>query len=71
MEFKSVVISLALLHRFVTLDQAVDAGRVDEEYNIHMWGMVEGGHDVDRANVSVQAATASTLLWLLELHSPK
>jgi ATP synthase F1 complex assembly factor 2 len=66
MEFKSVVIGLALVHRVITLDKAVEAGRVDEEYNIEMWGMVEGGHDVDRANVTVQAATASTLLWLLE-----
>ena len=67
MEFKSVVISLALLHRFIDMDQAVAAARVDEEYNIDMWGLVEGGHDVDRANVSVQVATASTLLWLLEV----
>ena len=35
---------------------AVNAARVEEEFNIECWGLVEGGHDYDRLNCSVQMA---------------
>lgn len=40
---------------------AVTAARVEEEFNIEAWGLVEGGHDYDRLNASIQMHSASFL----------
>ena len=40
---------------------AVGAARVEEEFNIECWGFVEGGHDYDRLNCSIQMHAASSL----------
>lgn len=40
---------------------AVTASRVEEEFNIEAWGLVEGGHDYDRLNASIQMHSASFL----------
>jgi ATP synthase F1 complex assembly factor 2 len=40
---------------------AVGAARVEEEFNIECWGLVEGGHDYDRLNCSIQMHAASFL----------
>jgi ATP synthase F1 complex assembly factor 2 len=40
---------------------AVAAARVEEEFNIEAWGLVEGGHDYDRLNASIQMHSASFL----------
>lgn len=38
------------------------AARVEEEFNIEAWGLVEGGHDYDRLNCSIQMHAASFLV---------
>jgi ATP synthase F1 complex assembly factor 2 len=40
---------------------AVLASRVEEEFNIEAWGLVEGGHDYDRLNSSIQMHSAAFL----------
>jgi ATP synthase F1 complex assembly factor 2 len=40
---------------------AVGAARIEEEFNIECWGLVEGGHDYDRLNCSIQIHAASFL----------
>lgn len=45
-------------------DQAFDAARLEEEYNVERWGMIEGGHDMDRGNTTLTLTAASTLIWL-------
>lgn len=40
---------------------AADAARIEEEFNIECWGLVEGGHDYDRLNCSIQMHAASFL----------
>uniref|UniRef100_A0A7S3PQ79 ATP synthase mitochondrial F1 complex assembly factor 2 n=1 Tax=Aplanochytrium stocchinoi TaxID=215587 RepID=A0A7S3PQ79_9STRA len=62
---KSLTIPLALLNNEIDLRDAIDASRVEEEHNIEECGLVEGGHDVDRANVSTQIAAAAIFLRLL------
>lgn len=42
--------------------RAVSASRVEEEFQIEAWGLVEGGHDYDRLNCSIQIHAAMTLL---------
>ena len=63
---KSLVVALAVLHGKVSAEQAVAAARVDEEYQLSRWGLVEGGHDVDRAHINVKVAAASSMLMALE-----
>lgn len=40
---------------------AAGAARIEEEFNIECWGLVEGGHDYDRLNCSIQMHAASFL----------
>jgi hypothetical protein len=61
---KSTVISLALLHGHISVEQAFAAGRVEEEYQIEVNGFVEDGHDTSRIQNRIQLGAAGTLLWL-------
>jgi len=42
--------------------KAIKASRVEEEFQIENWGLVEGGHDYDRLNCSIQMHAATVLL---------
>lgn len=42
--------------------KAIMASRVEEEFQIDNWGLVEGGHDYDRLNCSIQIHAAISLL---------
>jgi len=44
---------------FPDIAQASEASRVEEEFQISVWGLVEGQHDYDRLNSSVQLHSAS------------
>jgi ATP synthase F1 complex assembly factor 2 len=61
-ETKSLLLSLAILldhyQEKQSLQEAVEAARVEEEFQISCWGMVEGGHDYDRLNCAVQIQSA-------------
>merc|ERR1712238_935 len=45
-----------------TCQTIVDASRVEEEFQISSWGLVEGGHDYDRLNCSVAVRSCVVLL---------
>jgi ATP synthase F1 complex assembly factor 2 len=49
------------------INRALAAARVEEEFNIESWGLVEGGHDYDRLNASIQVTSASLLTDYLAL----
>jgi len=59
---KSLIIPLALQAGQIDAKTAVKASRVEEEHQIAAWGLVEGGHDVDRAHVTAQVAAAAIFL---------
>jgi ATP synthase mitochondrial F1 complex assembly factor 2 len=42
-----------------SVEKAIEASRVEEEFQITNWGLVEGGHDYDRVNCSIQLFSAS------------
>ena len=52
---------------FHDLSKAVAASRVEEEFQIDCWGLVEGGHDYDRLNCSVQIHAARFLTGALAM----
>jgi ATP synthase F1 complex assembly factor 2 len=59
MECKSLVLALAYISRHLTLDQVKAASRLEEEFQLEVWGVVEGGHDMDRLNNSVNLSAVS------------
>ena len=61
---KSTVIALALMSGHLTVEQAVAASRVEEEYQIEINGFVEDGHDTARVQTQVKLASAAGLMWL-------
>lgn len=69
-ESKSFCMAWALLEDdspYASLTDAVEAARVEEEFQISNWGLVEGGHDYDRLNCSVQLHAAVVMKDCLAL----
>ena len=64
---KSMVLGLALVHQQVRPQEAMDASRIEEDFQMEQWGLVEGGHDVDRANCIAALSSADALLRLKDL----
>lgn len=58
---KSFLVAYAVLEPespLQELTKAIEASRVEEEFQISNWGLVEGGHDYDRLNCSIQLHSA-------------
>lgn len=71
MECKSLVLGLALLGGGRALGQVVTASRLEEEFQVEVWGVVEGGHDMDRLNNSVSLASVASFMALLPAAPPR
>ena len=67
---KSATISMALLHGAVSLDQALEAASVEEDYQIEENGFVEDGHDTQKVQTRVKAAAAAAFLRLVPSSAP-
>lgn len=63
-ECKSFIAAAALFKRHISPKEAIELARVEEEFQIGRWGLVEGGHDLDRVNIRVGVSSASLFLWL-------
>eukprot|EP00127_Corallochytrium_limacisporum_P003447 Clim_evm75s149 gene=Clim_evmTU75s149 len=59
---KSLLISLALLERQVTLEEAVTAARLEVDTQIDQWGNVEWAHSLDEADMFTRNGAAA-LVW--------
>lgn len=44
---KSIVLTLALINKKITVEEAVKLSRLEQEYQIKHWGNVEWAHDLD------------------------
>jgi len=66
MEAKSLLVGIAVLEGFLSADAAVVASRIEEEFQVEQWGLVEGGHDMDQLNNDVQIRAAKVMLDMLE-----
>lgn len=40
----------------------VAASRIEEEFQVEIWGVVEGGHDMDRLNNSVRLSSVGAFM---------
>lgn len=65
---KSVLLGLATMHGQLSIDGALKAARVEEDLQIEEWGLVEGGHDIDIADLRVRVAAPSIFVRLLRQH---
>ncbi|XP_048492261.1 uncharacterized protein LOC104883310 [Beta vulgaris subsp. vulgaris] len=60
----SLIISIAVVCGRLQIEEAVELIRLEEDLQVDKWGLVEGGHDVDLADLKVQIASAVVFLGL-------
>ena len=51
---KTLLVGLALTSEAVDVETATRAARAEEDFQIAEWALVEGGHDVDQADIAVR-----------------
>ena len=51
----------------MSLEQAVNIARIDEKHQQSIFGVVEGAHDFDQADMLVKLATARSVVGLAAL----
>jgi ATP synthase mitochondrial F1 complex assembly factor 2 len=64
---KSVMIAMALHDAAIDVDIAVAAARYEEGWQENVWGTVEGGHDLDSADVRVRLTAADAVFRMIAL----
>lgn len=62
---KSVSIGLAVTYRHISASEAIKAARLEEQYQISLWGSIANAHDFDENYAKVRIYSASTYLWSL------
>uniref|UniRef100_A0A670XVZ8 ATP synthase mitochondrial F1 complex assembly factor 2 n=1 Tax=Pseudonaja textilis TaxID=8673 RepID=A0A670XVZ8_PSETE len=67
-QLKSLILSMSLVDKHLTVEQAVLLSRLEEEYQIQHWGNVEWAHDYERYDLRARTA-AATLFVLLCLEN--
>lgn len=55
-----------MLQRQLAVHDAIAAARLEESYQMEEWGLVEGGHDIDIADMKVRIAGPAMFLRLLQ-----
>ena len=64
---KSTIISINVLDGNIGVEEAIIASRLEEDIQMERWGLVEGGHDIDIADVRVRVASPSVFVQLAGL----
>ncbi|XP_020532180.1 ATP synthase mitochondrial F1 complex assembly factor 2 isoform X1 [Amborella trichopoda] len=60
----SLMISIGIFCGKLEIEEAIKLIRLEEDLQVDRWGLVEGGHDVDMAELRVQIASAAVFLGL-------
>nr|XP_043606831.1 ATP synthase mitochondrial F1 complex assembly factor 2-like [Erigeron canadensis] len=60
----SLIISIGIFRGRLQIDEAIELIRLEEEIQVEKWGLVEGGHDLDVADLKVQISSAAVFLGL-------
>ncbi|XP_041829144.1 ATP synthase mitochondrial F1 complex assembly factor 2 [Melanotaenia boesemani] len=63
-QLKSVVLSLGMVDRHLSVEQAVLLSRLEEEYQIRRWGNVEWAHDYDMYELRARTAAGALFVQL-------
>ena len=59
---KSSAIAICGLHGFISIQEAVAAARIEEDFGISKYGAVQGAHDLDEAVMYTMFASAKSLV---------
>jgi len=62
---KSLLLALACVDRFITVEDAVRLSSLETEFQTRRWGRVEWAHDVDVYNVQSRFAASILFIHLL------
>lgn len=68
---KSVAVAMALRDGAVTATQALEAARSEERWQMRVWGEVEGGHDLEDADVLVRLSAADAVFRFVDMEPEK
>ncbi|XP_077482790.1 ATP synthase mitochondrial F1 complex assembly factor 2 [Stigmatopora argus] len=63
-QLKSVVLSLGMIDRYLSVEKAVLLSRLEEEYQIQCWGNVEWAHDYDMYELRARTAAGALFVHL-------
>lgn len=63
-QLKSVVLSLGMIDRHLSVEKAVLLSRLEEEYQIRQWGNVEWAHDYDMYELRARTAAGALFVQL-------
>lgn len=63
-QLKSVVLSMGMIDRHLSVEQAVLLSRLEEEYQIQRWGNVEWAHDYDMYELRARTAAGALFVHL-------
>lgn len=60
----SLIISIGIFRGKLQIEEAIELIRLEEDVQVDRWGLVEGGHDLDIADLKVQISSAAVFLAL-------
>ncbi|KAJ0112658.1 hypothetical protein Patl1_02906 [Pistacia atlantica] len=60
----SLTIAIGIFRGKLLIEEAIELIRLEEDLQVDRWGLVEGGHDVDIADLRVQISSAVVFLGL-------
>ncbi|XP_044465392.1 ATP synthase mitochondrial F1 complex assembly factor 2-like [Mangifera indica] len=60
----SLTIAIGIFCGKLQIEEAIELIRLEEDLQVDRWGLVEGGHDVDIADLRVQISSAAVFLGL-------
>ncbi|XP_062152594.1 uncharacterized protein LOC133860936 [Alnus glutinosa] len=60
----SLIIAVGIFRGKLQIEEAIELIRIEEDLQVDGWGLVEGGHDVDIADLRVQISSAAVFLGL-------
>ncbi|ERE67707.1 ATP synthase F1 complex assembly factor 2-like protein [Cricetulus griseus] len=63
-QLKSMVLTLGLIDRRLTVEQAVLLSRLEEEYQIQKWGNIEWAHDYELQELRARTAAGTLFVHL-------
>ncbi|TQD98136.1 hypothetical protein C1H46_016258 [Malus baccata] len=58
----SLIIAIGIFCGKLQIEEAIELIRLEEDIQVDRWGLVEGGHDVDAADLRVQISSATVFL---------
>ncbi|XP_024359709.1 uncharacterized protein [Physcomitrium patens] len=62
---RSLIVALAIARGRLGIEEAMEVIRLEENHQVEEWGYVEGGHDIDEADMRVKIAACSVFMRLL------